>query len=91
MNRRRQPSLCNRIQRVTRVTSYTGYMKLTSTRAAAVGLWVVSMGMIGVALGTTSFVGWTVVATFALVPPVVTAWWWREEPSLSESIHDVLR
>jgi hypothetical protein len=66
-------------------------MKLNYTNAAAAAFWVLAMCAIGVALGTTSVIGWTVLAGFALLPPLVMTRWWKDDPSLSESIHEALR
>jgi hypothetical protein len=66
-------------------------MKLNYTNTIAAGFWVLAMCAIGVALGTASLIGWTVLAGVALLPPLVIARWRKDDPSLSESIHDVLR
>lgn len=71
--------------------SYTRLMKLNYTNTTAAAFWVVSMCAIGVALGTTSLIGWAALAGFALLPPLVIARWRKDDPSLSESIHEVLR
>ena len=46
-------------------------MRVNYTRSAAAGFWVLAMFAIGVALGTTSVIGWVVLAGLALVPPLV--------------------
>ena len=66
-------------------------MKLNYTYTTAVAVWVLAMCAIGVTIGTTSLIGWTVLAGFALLPPLAIARWWKHDPSLSESIHEVLR
>jgi hypothetical protein len=66
-------------------------MKVNYTKSAAAAFWVLAMFAIGVALGTTSVIGWVVLAGLALLPPLVIQRLWKDDPSLSESIHEVLR
>ena len=66
-------------------------MKLDYIKTIGAAVWVVAMCAIGVVLGTTSLIGWTVLAGFALLPPLVIARRWKHDPTLSESIHDALR
>jgi hypothetical protein len=65
----------------------TDYMK-----TVLIGVWVVAAGILGFALGVTSFAGWAALAVLSLVPPaVVLRLWSAPAPSMSESIRDVLR
>jgi hypothetical protein len=87
----RDPRLCNQIHRSLAAAWYTHLMKLNYTNTIAAAFWVLAMCAIGVALGTTSLIGWIVLAGFALLPPLVIARWRNDERSLTECIHDVLR
>jgi hypothetical protein len=66
-------------------------MKLNYVNLTAAAFWVVAVCAIGVALGTDSLIGWTLLAGLALLPPLAIARWRKDDPSLSESIHEVLR
>lgn len=66
-------------------------MQFNYTKTAAAVLWVLAMGAIGLAIGVTSVIGWTIVAVLALVPPFVVRRLSKDEPSISESIHEALR
>ncbi len=66
-------------------------MKVNYTKIAAAALWILAMFAIAVTLGTSSVIGWTVLAGLALLPPLVVQRLWKDDPSLSESIHEVLR
>ncbi len=66
-------------------------MQVNYTKSAAAAFWVLAMFAIGVALGTTTVIGWVVLAGLALLPPLVIQRLWKDDPSLSESIHEVLR
>ncbi len=66
-------------------------MKVNYTKTSAAGLWILAMCAIGVALGTNSVIGWTVLTGLAVLPPLVVQRLWKDDPSLSESIHEVLR
>ena len=87
----RDPELCDRVQRSPASAPHTRFMKINYTKITAAAFWVLMVCAIGVALGMTSLIGWTVLAGFALLPPLVIARWWKDDPSLSESIHEVLR
>lgn len=67
-------------------------MQTDYVKAALIGVWILAVGVIGYVLGTTSFVGWTVLAAMALTPPVVMKRLWSApSQSMSESIREVLR
>jgi hypothetical protein len=54
--------------------------------------WVLAVGVLGYMSGTTSVVGWTLLAVVALVPAaLVVRLWSVPPPSMSETIRDVLR
>jgi hypothetical protein len=65
-------------------------MNLTYTKAALALGWV--LVIVAAAGSVTSALGWTIVATVALLPPVVVLRMWNEAPqSTSDSIRNVLR
>ena len=65
----------------------TDYMK-----PALAAAWILAVGGLAYMFGTTSLAGWTVAAALSLVPPaVMVRFWSTPDPSMSESIRDVLR
>ncbi len=66
-------------------------MKVDYTKIAAAAIWVLAVCAAGVTCGTSSLIGWTVLAGLALLPPLIVQGLWKDDPSLSESIHEVLR
>ena len=66
-------------------------MRLNYTKVAAAALWVLAMCAVGFTIAVTSVTGWTVLAGLALLPPLVIGRLWKDDPSLSESIHEALR
>src|SRR4051812_33925263 len=71
---------------------YTQSMKTEYVKPALMAAWVVAVGALGYASGTTSFPGWAVVAALSLGPPAAMVRLWRgPSPSMSESIREVLR
>src|SRR3954453_11299783 len=71
---------------------YTQSMKTEYVKPTLMAAWVVAVGALGYASGTTSFPGWAVVAVLSLVPPAAMVRLWRgPSPSMSESIREVLR
>ena len=74
---------------------YTRSMRTAHVKPAlmAAGVaWVVAVGALGYASGTTSFPAWTVVAVLSLVPhAVMVRLWSAPSPSMSETISEVLR
>jgi hypothetical protein len=67
-------------------------MKTEYVKPAVMAAWVVTVGALGYASGTTSFLGWAAVAVLSLVPPaVMVRLWSAPSPSMSESIREVLR
>jgi hypothetical protein len=71
---------------------YTESMNTEYVKPALMAAWVVAVGALGYASGTTSFPGWAVVAVLALAPPAVMVRLWSvPAPSMSESIREVLR
>jgi hypothetical protein len=56
-------------------------MQLSYTKTTAAVLWVLAMGAVGIALGTTSLTGWIVLAGLAFLPPLVIGRLWKEEPT----------
>jgi hypothetical protein len=71
---------------------YTQSMKTEYVKPALMAAWVVAVGALGYASGTSSFAGWAIVAALSLVPPAIMVRLWRvPSPSMSESIREVLR
>jgi hypothetical protein len=67
-------------------------MKTEHVKPALMAAWVLAVGALGYASGTTSFPGWTVVAVLSLVPPaVMVRLWSAPSPSMSETIREALR
>jgi hypothetical protein len=61
-------------------------------KAALMAAWILAVGGLAYMWGTTSLVGWIVVAVVSLLPPAVALRLWSApSPSMSESIRDVLR
>ena len=67
-------------------------MQTDRLRAAEIGGWILALGILGFALGLTSFAGWTALAVVALAPLVVILRRWSAaSPGMSQRIRDVLR
>jgi hypothetical protein len=67
-------------------------MHTDHVKAALIGTWILTVGVLGYVAGATSFIGWTVVAGMAFTPPVVMMRLWSPpSESMSESIREVLR
>ena len=67
-------------------------MQTDHLKAALIGVWILTVGVLGYVAGATSLVGWTVLAAMALTPPVVMMRLWSApSPSMSETIREVLR
>ncbi len=66
-------------------------MQVNYTKATAAALWVLAMCAVGFTIGMTTLTGWTVLAGLALLPPFVIGRLWKDDPSMSESIHEALR
>jgi len=67
-------------------------MQTDRVRAAEIGGWILAVGILGFALGLTSFAGWTALAVVSLVPlAVMLRLWSAASPGMSQRIRDVLR
>lgn len=67
-------------------------MQTDHVKAALMGAWILSVGVLGYVSGTTSFAGWTLVAVLLVVPPALMVRLWSvPPPTMSETIRDVLR
>lgn len=67
-------------------------MRTDYMRATFMGVWILAVGVLGYISGTTSLVGWTVLAALAATPPVVIMRLWRvPAQSISESIREAIR
>lgn len=67
-------------------------MTLQHMRVTLAVLWVLAVGVAGIAADVVSLSGWTILAGVALIPPVVLLKFWNRPPkTLSESIQEALR
>jgi hypothetical protein len=67
-------------------------MGIDSWQVQVSAVWVVAILGLGYLLGTTSAIGWGLVAAIAAALPVlVRRFWRRPEASMSESIRDAMR
>lgn len=67
-------------------------MQLLSIKAALAAGWVLVVFVSGVVAHPNSVASWTVLAGFAVIPPLVMMWWWNDPPqSMSESIQKARR
>lgn len=64
-------------------------MRLNYTKTTAAALWVLAVCAVGVAT-VTSPTGWFVLAGLALLPFAIGRLW-KDEPDMSESIHEAHR
>jgi hypothetical protein len=61
-------------------------------KAALVVVWILAVCALGYVSGITSFAGWTGVVVMSMLPPaLMVRFWSKPDPSMSESIRDVLR
>jgi hypothetical protein len=67
-------------------------MEFTYKKVALAGAWISGVCAAGLAGNAGSLSSWTVLAAFAIIPPLVLMQW-RNDPaqSMSESIQEVLR
>lgn len=71
--------------------SYTQIMQTDFVKAALMAAWVLAVGALGYMSGTTSLMGWTLLAVVSFVPPALMVRLWRApSPSMSETIRAVL-
>ncbi len=66
-------------------------MQISTWRAHMVTAWFLAIVFIGYLAGMTSVTRWLLAAVAITLPAVVLHFWRRPEPSMSESIRDVLR
>jgi len=67
-------------------------MQLISLKAGLSTIWVSAALTVGFAGNLHSVSSWTVLAGFALFPPILMSWRWNvPEPTLSESIQQARR
>jgi hypothetical protein len=63
-------------------------MQLNYMKATIVAAWLVALSVVSVALNVTSWAAWSIIAVFALFPPLVMLLWWKDPAqTMSESIH----
>jgi len=66
-------------------------MQLEYTKATFIAVWVLAVCAAGAAAGVSPS-GWTVLAGFAVLAPLVVPRYWNDSrQSMSESIREVLR
>jgi hypothetical protein len=67
-------------------------MHPNSIKGLVSAAWLLAMGATGFFANVTSFSGWAVLASCAIVPPLVMTQYWKQpDPTLSESIQQALR
>ena len=67
-------------------------MQLNSIKPIIAVLWVCAAVVLGIATDVKSLWTWTVLAGFAVVPPLVMLWRWNEpDQTMSESIQKARR
>ncbi|HSL23690.1 MAG TPA: hypothetical protein VK886_19315 [Vicinamibacterales bacterium] len=66
-------------------------MPLNYTKTTAATLWVLAVCAVGFVIGVASLTGWIVLAGLAVLPPLAIARLWKDDPTISESIHEALR
>jgi hypothetical protein len=77
---------------VARPRPYAQNMQTDYVKAALLAAWILSVGALGYASGTTSFAGWTLVAVLLVVPPAFMVRLWSAlSPTMSETIRQELR
>ena len=71
--------------------TYTFNMQLTYVKATLACAWISAVGSAGLVGNVSSLPAWTVLAGFAILPPLILTRWNDPAPTMSESIHEVLR
>ena len=67
-------------------------MTLAYVKEGVSAVWVLTLFMVGLAVGITSVSGWMTLAAVALISLVILHWLWRApEQTLSESINKARR
>lgn len=67
-------------------------MQLNSIKPIIAILWVVAAVILGITTNVNSLASWTVLASVALVPPLVMMWWWNDpRQTMSDSIQEARR
>lgn len=71
---------------------YTPVMPSENVKTVLFTCWVVGVFLLAMALGATSLTQWVIIASIAVVPPVVIRSFWQvPERTMSESIRDARR
>lgn len=65
-------------------------MRIDYVRTSLTTLWVLTLGIVSYAVGTT-LLGWVVVAALAVAPTLLTRLWARPAPTMSDRIQGVAR
>jgi hypothetical protein len=79
-------------QRTAAGIAYTRVMLSDNNKTLLLAGWAVVVCLAALALGTDSVRNWMVVASVAVVPPLVVRRFWRvPDQSISESIHNARR
>jgi hypothetical protein len=72
--------------------TYTLKMKLKYAKVMLACVWICAVSGAGLVGDVSSLSSWTVLAGFAILPPLILMQWWNEPAqTISESIHEVLR
>jgi hypothetical protein len=73
-------------------SDYTCCMVSENSKTMLYAGWAIAVGLAAVAIGITSGVNWMVVASVAVVPPLVARRFWHApEQTISESIQHARR
>jgi hypothetical protein len=71
---------------------YTHFMPSENTKTLLFVAWAIAVCLSAIAIGIASVPHWIVVASVAVVPPLVARSFWHvPEQTISESIHDARR
>ena len=67
-------------------------MRLVSLKSIIAILWISAVSIVGIARNLDSFSSWTVLASVAVLPPLVMMWRWNDpRQTMSETIQEALR
>lgn len=67
-------------------------MQPSSLKAAVATVWASAVCAAGIAANVQTVSGWTVLASVAVLPPLVTMWTWKHAgQTMSESIQEARR
>lgn len=65
-------------------------MRIEYVKTALTATWMLTLAGVGYAAGTTVS-GWVVLVALGVMPALMTRFWRRPAPTMSESIQEILR